>query len=66
MLSSNLASELSIGKFFFRLKIRITIPEEMIPEDAQVEMKAKIVAGYFTEKKIDDTKALMKTKGRDF
>jgi len=44
----------------------VTIPEEMIPEDAQVEMKAKIVAGYFSEKPVEDKEMLIKTKGRGF
>ena len=57
----SLASESSTGK---DLK-RITIPEEMVPEDAQVEMKAKVVAGYFTDKKVENKEALMRTKGRD-
>ena len=44
---------------------RISIPDELIPVDAQVEMEAKKAAGYFnTEapKTVDDLK---KVKGRN-
>jgi GTP cyclohydrolase II len=43
---------------------RISIPDELIPKDAQVEMEAKKAAGYFTKgpKKTDDD--LKKVKGR--
>ena len=43
---------------------QIEIPDELIPEDAQVEMEAKKAAGYFveTEDRISDD--LTKTKGR--
>jgi GTP cyclohydrolase II len=43
---------------------RISIPDELIPRDAQVEMEAKKAAGYFTKepKKTDD--ALKKVQGR--
>ncbi|MCM2283052.1 MAG: GTP cyclohydrolase II [Bdellovibrionaceae bacterium] len=43
---------------------RISIPAELIPEDAQVEMEAKKAAGYFSaesKKTVDD---LRKVKGR--
>jgi GTP cyclohydrolase II len=44
---------------------RISIPEELIPADASVEMEAKKAAGYFTTepKKTEDD--LKKVKGRD-
>jgi hypothetical protein len=45
---------------------RITIPEELIPEDAQVEIKAKKAAGYYTEGDIPDEKVLEQTIGRQY
>ena len=43
--------------------IRVPIPEELIPPDAQVEMDAKKAAGYFTDK-VPDAAELAITKGR--
>jgi GTP cyclohydrolase II len=43
---------------------RIPIPEDMIPEDARVEMDAKKAAGYFTPEGSPDEAELAKTKGR--
>jgi GTP cyclohydrolase II len=43
---------------------RIPIPEELIPEDARVEMDAKMAAGYFTEGAVPDGNELAKPKGR--
>lgn len=40
----------AIVKSGIRIINRVTIPDDMIPEDAKVEMSAKILAGYFTEK----------------
>jgi GTP cyclohydrolase II len=45
---------------------RITIPEELIPEDAQVEIKAKKAAGYYTEGDVPDEKVLEQTIGRQY
>jgi GTP cyclohydrolase II len=45
---------------------RITIPEELIPEDAQVEIKAKKAAGYYTEGEVPDEKVLEQTIGRQY
>ncbi|MEM9769978.1 MAG: GTP cyclohydrolase II, partial [Cyanobacteria bacterium P01_D01_bin.71] len=45
---------------------RITIPEDLIPADAQVEIKAKQAAGYYTEGDIPDDKMLEKTVGRQY
>lgn len=45
---------------------RVEIPDHLIPDDAKVEMDAKVVAGYFTSKTDIDTKALNKTTGRGF
>jgi len=43
---------------------RVSIPEEMIPEDARVEMEAKKAAGYYTEGVTPDEDALARTHGR--
>lgn len=48
-----------------KVKNRIEIPSELIPQDAQVEMEAKKAAGYFTPGKIKKGKALKKVKGRN-
>jgi GTP cyclohydrolase II len=42
---------------------RVKIPKELVPKDAQVEMDAKMAAGYFTEA-IPDAAELTKAKGR--
>jgi GTP cyclohydrolase II len=43
---------------------RISIPEHLIPKDAQVEMEAKKAAGYFTKDKVKSKGDLQKVKGR--
>jgi GTP cyclohydrolase II len=43
---------------------RISIPEELIPLDAHVEMEAKKAAGYFTKDEVKDKEGLAKVKGR--
>lgn len=43
---------------------RISIPEELIPADAAVEMDAKKAAGYFSDGKVPDKDELKKAKGR--
>lgn len=43
---------------------RISIPEDRIPPDAQVEIHAKKAAGYFSESSKPTTKELSKVKGR--
>ena len=45
---------------------RITIPEDMIPADAQVEMNAKKAAGYYTEDTVPDETVLSQTIGRQY
>jgi GTP cyclohydrolase II len=45
------------------VKERITIPDELIPEDAKVEIEAKKAAGYFTDKK-PNNHDLRQVKGR--
>jgi GTP cyclohydrolase II len=41
-----------------------SIPEDKIPEDANVEMAAKRAAGYFSEQAVPDQEHLSRTKGR--
>jgi GTP cyclohydrolase II len=43
---------------------RVSIPEELIPQDARVEMDAKKAAGYFSENTPPSENDLKKTKGR--
>ncbi|MGB3766923.1 MAG: GTP cyclohydrolase II, partial [Phormidesmis sp.] len=45
---------------------RITIPEDLIPADAQVEMNAKKAAGYYTEGEVPDAAVLTQTIGRQY
>jgi GTP cyclohydrolase II len=44
---------------------RISIPEELIPADASVEMEAKKAAGYFSTEPKKNTDELKKVKGRN-
>jgi GTP cyclohydrolase II len=43
---------------------RVNIPAELVPADAQVEMDAKMAAGYFTPGVVPDALELLKAKGR--
>ncbi len=43
---------------------RISIPKELIPEDAMVEIEAKKAAGYFTDEDIKDSDGLQGVQGR--
>jgi GTP cyclohydrolase II len=43
---------------------RISIPDHLIPKDAQVEMEAKKAAGYFTQEPTKSESELKKVKGR--
>ncbi len=43
---------------------RIPIPDGLIPADAQVEMQAKMAAGYFTDGAVPRAHTLASTKGR--
>jgi GTP cyclohydrolase II len=43
---------------------RVKIPEALIPDDAQVEIEAKIAAGYYTDGTVPDAESLASTKGR--
>ncbi|OAN36725.1 GTP cyclohydrolase II [Mycolicibacterium iranicum] len=43
---------------------RVSIPDELIPADAQVEIDAKTAAGYYTPGVVPDVDELKKAKGR--
>ncbi|MES1024059.1 GTP cyclohydrolase II [Gloeocapsa sp. BRSZ] len=43
---------------------RVPIPEELIPQDARVEIEAKKAAGYYTNGEVADTVTLSEIKGR--
>jgi GTP cyclohydrolase II len=43
---------------------RISIPDDLIPADARVEIDAKKAAGYYTEGDVPDADALTRTLGR--
>jgi GTP cyclohydrolase II len=43
---------------------RVNIPAELVPADAQVEMDAKMAAGYFTPGAVPNAAELLKPKGR--
>ncbi|MES2483939.1 MAG: GTP cyclohydrolase II [Pseudomonadota bacterium] len=43
---------------------RVNIPDALIPADAQVEMQAKMAAGYFTPGIVPDAQGLKETRGR--
>ncbi|RMG12180.1 MAG: GTP cyclohydrolase II [Planctomycetota bacterium] len=51
------ASGIEIGE-------RLTIPEELIPADARVEIDAKKAAGYYTDGEVPGPEELAKPKGR--
>ncbi len=43
---------------------RVKIPDALVPADANVEIQAKIAAGYFTDGAVPDAVGLAETKGR--
>ncbi|WLP90677.1 GTP cyclohydrolase II [Gordonia sp. NB41Y] len=43
---------------------RVDIPDELVPEDARVEIDAKMAAGYFTSGAVPTTDDLRQVKGR--
>ena len=45
---------------------RVRIPPELVPADAQVEIDAKMAAGYYTDGELPDEGELGKPKGRSF
>ena len=44
---------------------RINIPDGLVPPDAQVEIMAKMAAGYFTPGQAPDAEGLRRTRGRE-
>ncbi len=55
----------AIIKSGIKVENRISIPDHLIPQDAQVEMEAKKAAGYFNTEAPKTTDDLKKVKGRD-
>ncbi|CBW25503.1 GTP cyclohydrolase II [Halobacteriovorax marinus SJ] len=55
----------AIAKSGIEVVNRISIPDELIPADAQVEMEAKKAAGYFTAGEVKDKDGLDKVLGRN-
>ena len=47
------------------VKRRVSIPADLVPQDAQVEMEAKKAAGYWTPDEFLTGEALQQIKGRD-
>ena len=43
---------------------RVSIPPELVPADARVEIDAKLAAGYFTDGAVPTANELKKPKGR--
>lgn len=43
---------------------RVNIPDELVPDDARVEIDAKMAAGYFTPGPVPDADALKQVRGR--
>jgi len=43
---------------------RLSLPPELVPADAWVELDAKVAAGYFTDGSVPSTGELAETKGR--
>lgn len=55
----------AITKSGIEVENRLSIPGDLIPGDAQVEIEAKKAAGYFTEEEIKSSDELKHVKGRD-
>jgi GTP cyclohydrolase II len=45
---------------------RVPIPKELVPRDAQVEIDAKMAAGYYASDLLPDAVELAKPKGRSY
>jgi GTP cyclohydrolase II len=43
---------------------RVPIPDELVPEDAKVEIEAKKAAGYYVPDRVPDAAALRSVVGR--
>ncbi|HEX7667975.1 MAG TPA: GTP cyclohydrolase II [Polyangiaceae bacterium] len=56
----------AVVKAGIEIVTRVAIPDGLIPDDARVEMDAKMAAGYFTAGVVPDVSELAKPKGRAF
>lgn len=56
----------AITKAGISIKNRVSLPDELIPGDASVEIDAKKAAGYYSENAAPDACELAKPKGRSF
>ncbi len=54
----------AIVKTGIQIVNRVSIPDELIPKDAQVEMEAKKAAGYYSAGKVKNKEELKTVKGR--
>jgi len=54
----------ALARFGIEVVERVPIPPELVPDDARVEIDAKVAAGYYTESKAPDARELAKPKGR--
>jgi len=54
----------AITKAGIEIVERVNLPDALIPDDARVEMDAKMAAGYFTPGAVPDADELKKAKGR--
>ena len=54
----------AIVKAGIEVEQRLRIPDELVPLDAQVELDAKMAAGYFTDGRVPDSGTPAKPKGR--
>jgi GTP cyclohydrolase II len=53
----------AIVKAGIEVEQRLRIPDELVPLDAQVEIDAKMAAGYFNDGRVPDSGTLAKPKG---
>ena len=60
---SNMKHE-AIVRAGIEIVTRVPIPDGLIPDDARVEMDAKMAAGYFTDGAVPDESELARAKGR--
>lgn len=60
---SNLKHDAIVGSGI-EIKERVRIPKDLVPEDARVEMDAKVAAGYYTDSLVPGPAELSEAKGR--
>ncbi|MBP6218759.1 MAG: GTP cyclohydrolase II [Oligoflexales bacterium] len=53
----------AVAKAGIQIRERVTIPEDLVPKDAHVEIEAKKAAGYFTETPSSPTQLDVKGRG---